>query len=84
MSEPTPRQILYALVAGGLLLVVGALVIGAAVSGLAPTWWTWVMGVTLAIASIWSALNWRKTVLVVIVAIGLFVAWSIGTLIVAS
>jgi hypothetical protein len=84
VSEPTPRQVLYALVAAGTLLVVAVLVVGAAVSGLAPVWWTWLTGATLAVVSVWCVLNWRRTGLVLISAIGLFLAWSIGTLIVAS
>ncbi len=84
MSEPTPRQVLYALVSGGFLLVVGALVTGAAVSGLVPIWWTVVMATVLAVASVWTAFNWRRTAIVLLDAIGLFLVWTIGTLIVAS
>lgn len=84
MTEPSPRQVLYALVAGGFLLVVAALVVGAAVSGLVPSWWTVATGVGVALLSIWSALNWRRTVPVLLGAIGLFVLWTIGTLIVAD
>jgi len=84
VSEPTPRQVLYALVSGGFLLVVGALVTGAAVSGLVPIWWTVVMATVLAVASVWTAFNWRRTAIVLLDAIGLFLVWTIGTLIVAS
>lgn len=84
MTEPSPRQVLYALVAGGFLLVVAGLVVGAAVSGLVPTWWTVATGAGVALLSTWSVLNWRRTAPVLSGAIGLFLIWAIGTLIVAS
>jgi hypothetical protein len=84
VSEPTPRQVLYALVAAGFLLVVLALVVAGAVSGLVPVWWTAATGIALATLSLWSALNWRRTSGVLLGSIGLFLAWTIGTLIVAS
>lgn len=83
MSEPTPRQVLYALVAGGFLLVVAVLVIGAAVAGLVPGWWTGVMAIGLFGFSIWGVVNWRRTWSLLLGSIGLFVLWTIGTLIVA-
>lgn len=82
MSEPTPRQVLYALVAGGFLLVVAVLVVSAAVAGLTPSWWTGVMGVALGTLGLWSTLNWRKTSVVLLGSIGLFAFWAIVTLIV--
>ncbi len=84
MTEPSPRQVLYALVAGGFLLVVAGLVVGAAVSGLVPTWWTVATGLGVTLLSVWSALNWRRTAPVLLGAIGLFLLWTIGTLIVAG
>jgi hypothetical protein len=84
VTEPSPRQVLYALVAGGFLAVVAILVIGAAVSGLVPVWWTTVTGVVLGATSIWAAINWRKTAIVLSASIGLFLIWTIGTLIVAT
>jgi hypothetical protein len=84
LSEPSPRQVLYGLVAGGFVLVVGVLIGGAAVAGLVPMWWT--IATTLAAVSVaaWSALNWRRTAVVLVLAIGLFLAWAIGTLILAA
>src|SRR3970282_549918 len=66
VSEPSPRQVLYALVAGGLVIVVGVLIGGAAVPCLVPLWWP--RGSSLAVISIgaWSALNWRRTAVVLI------------------
>ena len=84
MSEPSPRQVLYALVAGGFLLVVAVLVVGAAVAGLVPSWWTWATGVGVVLAGVWFALNWRRTAVVLLGAIGLFLCWTIGTLILAT
>lgn len=83
MTEPTPRQVLYALVAGGFLLVVAILVIGAAVAGLVPGWWTGVMAAGLLAFSIWGSLNWRRTWPLLMGSIGMFVLWTIGTLILA-
>jgi hypothetical protein len=83
-EEPTPRQVLYALVAAGFLVVVAILTVGAAVASLVPTWWTVVMGVFIVLAAAWMARSWRLTGPVLAVAIGLFVIWTVGTLILAS
>lgn len=84
MSDPSPRQVLYALVSGGFVLVVGILIGGAAVAGLVPLWWTIATTlVTISVAA-WSALNWRRTAVVLALAIGLFLAWAVGTLILAG
>ena len=82
MTEPTPRQVLYALVAGGFLIVTGVLVAGAATAGLAPTWWTAVLATLLVAGAAWSGLNWKKTAKVLLLAIGLFLVWAVGTLLV--
>ncbi|MGH8872592.1 MAG: hypothetical protein ACRDWS_11505 [Acidimicrobiia bacterium] len=84
MSEPSPRQVLYALVAGGFLLVVGILVIGAAVAGLVPAWWTAATGAGVMLLAFWSAFSWRRTAVVLSAAIGLFLFWAMGTLILAG
>ena len=83
MSEPSPRQVLYALVAGGFLAVVAILIVGAAVAGLVPVWWSIVMAACLLAIAIWSAINWRRTAPVLLISIGLLVIWAAGTLIVA-
>ncbi len=82
MSEPTPRQVLYALVAAGFIVVVVVLVVGSAVVGLSPTWWTVVMGMTLAGVATWSILNWRRTVPVLLISIMALIVWTVGTLLV--
>jgi hypothetical protein len=71
-------------VAGGFVVVVGVLIGGAAVAGLVPTWWT--IAATLVAISVaaWSAFNWRRTAVVLILVMGLFLAWAIGTLILAA
>jgi hypothetical protein len=84
VSDPSPRQVLYALVAGGFDVVVAVLVVGAAIAGLVPAWWTVVSSFAVVSVGAWSAFNWRRTTLVLMSAIGLFVAWTIGTLIVAD
>ena len=84
MSEPSPRQVLYALVAGGFVVVVGVLIGGAAVAGLVPGWWTIVTTLVAISVAVWSAINWRRTAVVLALAIGLFLAWAIGTLILAA
>ena len=83
MSEPTPRQVLYSLVAGGFLVVIAVLIVGGAVAGLVPAWWTATMSIILVVIGAWSFLNWRRTAPVLLMAIGLFLLWAIGTLITA-
>lgn len=83
MTEPTPRQVLYALVAAGFLLVVAVLVAGGAISGAVPVWWSVVMGVSVALSAGWMVFKWRRTGPVLLVAIGLFLVWMIGTLVAA-
>jgi len=82
--EPTPRQVLYALVAAGFLIVVVVLTIGAATAGIVPGWWSAVLGVVLASAVIWMTMSWRRTGPMLLVGIGLFMVWLVGTLILAE
>lgn len=84
MSETSPRQVLYAMVAGGFTVVVAVLVIGAAVAGLVPAWWTALIGAAVVGVGVWSAFNWRRTAPVLLGAIGLFLLWAIGTLLTAG
>lgn len=81
MTEPSPRQVLYALVAAGFVVVVIILTVGAAVAGLVPAWWSWAMAAAITAVSAWMALNWRRTGLALVLAIGLFLMWMVGTLI---
>lgn len=84
MSEPTPRQVLYALVAGGFVLVVVVLVVGGAAAGIVPTWWSASLALLIAIAATWMTQNWRRTAQLLSIGIGLFVVWMVGTLILAT
>ena len=63
------------------VLVVAALTIGAATAGLVPTWWSVTMATSIAATGIWLGINWRKTAAALLVAIGLFVVWTVGTLV---
>lgn len=81
--DPSPRQVLYALVAAGFLVVVAILTVAAAAAGLAPGWWTATMAGMLAVGTTLGVLRWRRTGLVLGVSIGLFVFWTVGTLIFA-
>ena len=80
MSEPTPRQVLYAFVAAGFVLVVAVLTVGAASAALVPSWWSLTMGVLIVATGIWIALRWRRTAVALALAIGLLVLWTVGTL----
>ncbi|MGF1618358.1 MAG: hypothetical protein ACFCU2_11235 [Acidimicrobiia bacterium] len=82
-AEPTQRQVLYALVSAGFLLVVLALTIGAAVAGLVPVPWTVAMLVATVGSGIWGGFNWTRTGPLLVVSISLFVVWTVGTLTVA-
>jgi hypothetical protein len=82
LSEPTPRQVLYALVSGGFLVVVLVLVVGAAAARLVPTWWTVAMLLATVGIGVWSAFNWHRTSRLLLASIGLFVIWTVGTLVV--
>lgn len=82
--QPTPRQVLYALVAAGFVLVVIILTIGAAMAGLVPTWWSGSLALAIVLAATWIAQSWRKTASVLLVGIGLFVVWLVGTLLLAG
>jgi hypothetical protein len=44
-------------------------------------WWTIATAVVAISVAAWSAFNWRRTAIVLVLAIGLFLAWVIGTLI---
>lgn len=82
-AGPTPRQVLYALVSAGFLLVVLALTVGAAATGLVPVPWTVTMLAATVGSGIWGGLNWTRTGGLLVVSISLFVVWAVGTLILA-
>ncbi len=82
-APPTERQVLYALVAAGFVAVVAVLVFGAAFAGLVPTWWTVLGGAATVGVGGLSALRWRETRVVLLSSILLFLAWTVGTLLVS-
>lgn len=83
-GEPTPRQVLYGLVSGGFILVVAILTVGGASAGLVPMWWSGALALGIALSATWVAANWRRTAAVLVTAIGLFLVWLVGTLILAT
>jgi hypothetical protein len=83
-EEPTPRQVLYGLVAAGFHLVVLALIVGAGVTGVVSIAWTLAMAVLWLAIIVWSAANWRRTIPVLLSAMGLFLFWAVATSLLAS
>lgn len=79
-DAPSERQVLYALVSGGFLVVVAVLVAGAAVAGLVPIWWSMVSALATLGVSLFAMARWRNTRAVLAGSIGLFIAWVVGTL----
>lgn len=84
MSEPTPRQVLYAIVSAALLFVILVLIVGAASAGLVPFWWTALGGLALLLMAIWSVFHWRRTARVLMLSIGLLAVWFAVTIVVAN
>lgn len=82
-EEPTPRQVLYAIVAGGFILIVIVLTIGGAAAGVVPQWWSAMLALASVVVAGWIGSNWRRTGYVLLIAIGLFMLWMIGTLVLA-
>lgn len=80
MTEPTERQVLYALVAAGFFAVVAVLAVVAAVVGLSPTGWSLGFGVAWVIAAWIGFSRWRRTGRLLLVSLVVFVAWAVGTL----
>ena len=84
MTEPTPRQVLYGLVAGGFFVVVLALVVGAGVTGVISLPWTLTMAALWLILAVWSVFHWRQTARVLLFSIGLFLFWAVTTVLIAN
>lgn len=82
-DDPTPRQVLYALVGGGFLSIVGLLTVGGAVARFVPIWWTAIMTLLVLGAGVWTVVRWRDTSRVLMISIGLLVLWMVGTLLLA-
>jgi len=84
VNEPTPRQVLYGLVAGSFLMVVLALMIGAGITGVVSVSWTAAMAVVWLSLAVWSVRNWRRTIPVLLMAMGLFLFWAVATLLLVN
>lgn len=82
MSEPTPREVLYALVAAGFIVITAVLIVGAGAASVVPGWWTATISLITVGVGIWVGLNWRKTGPILLLSTGLLVIWVVGTLIV--
>lgn len=72
---------LYALVAAGFLIVVAVLAAAAAAAGLVPAWWSATIAALWLAAAAVSAFRWRRTGTVLGLSIGLFIVWTVGTLV---
>ncbi|MDX1447438.1 MAG: hypothetical protein R3246_00110 [Acidimicrobiia bacterium] len=77
---PSERQVLYALVAAGWLIVVGVLAGVAAALEVSPTAWTVTFAVLWLAAVVESVRSWRRTGRLLSVALVAFVVWVAGTL----
>lgn len=82
-DAPTERQVLYALVSGGFVVVVAVLVAGAALAGLVPIWWSMTSALATLGVAVFAMARWRNTRAVLVGSIALFVAWVVGTLLLA-
>lgn len=80
MTEPTERQVLYALVSAAWFAVVATLAVVAAVVGLSPPTWSVVFAVGWVVSAALGFRQWRRTGRLVVVSVLLFVAWTVGTL----
>jgi hypothetical protein len=79
-EEPTPRQVLYGLVAVGFLVVVAILAVASA--RLAPAWWNWSVAVVWVTGAVVVALRWRRIGTALGVGVGVFVMWTVGAVVV--
>ena len=83
MTEPSERQVLYALVGLGFHLIVAVLIIGAELAGLVPRWWTMAMAGAWVAVAVLVGPRWRRTGRVLGSTILLFLGWTVGTLMLA-
>lgn len=74
------RQVLYGLVSAGFHLVVLVLILAG--RPLVPGWWSWSTAIAWLLVTITGILTWRRTARLLMMTIGLFLAWAIGTIIV--
>lgn len=74
------RQVLYGLVSAAFHLVVLVLIVAA--RSLVPGWWSWLIGVAWVLVTVTGILTWRRTARLLAMTIGLFLTWTVGTIIV--
>jgi uncharacterized membrane protein YhhN len=79
-EEPTPRQVLYGLVAAGFHLVVAILAVASARLG--PAWWNWSVAVVWVVGAVVIASRWRRIGTALTVAVGVFLMWAVGAVVV--
>lgn len=78
MSEPTERQVLYALVAAGFHVVTAVVAAAAVALGVVPAGFGVVAGVFWISSALWGAVRWRRTGPLLIVSMaGLVFAASV-------
>lgn len=80
MSEPTERQVLYALVSAAWFVVVAVLAVVAAVVGLSPVAWSIAFVVIWLAAAGIGSYHWRRTSRLLALSLLVFVVWAAGTL----
>lgn len=80
MTEPTERQVLYALVSGAWFVVVATLAVVAAVVGLSPPAWSVVFAVGWVVSAVLGFRQWRRTGRLLLLSVLVFVVWTVGTL----
>jgi hypothetical protein len=80
MSEPTERQVLYALVSFTLFVVVAVLAIAARMAGVSPPSWSVAFGVMWLVAAASGLAWWRRTGRLLSLSLAVFVVWAVGTL----
>jgi len=78
---PSPRQILYALVAAGLHIVVAVLVLAGSATGAVPGWATALLAVLWLTAAAIMAKDWQRTGRVLGLSLGVFIAWAVLSLV---
>lgn len=74
------RQVLYGLVSAAFHLVVLVLIVAA--RPLVPGWWSWLSGSAWSLVTVIGIFTWRRTARLLAMTIGLFLAWTVGTIIV--
>jgi hypothetical protein len=74
------RQVLYGLVSAAFHLVVLVLIVAA--RSLVPGWWSWLIGFAWSVVTVTGIITWRRTARLLAMTIGLFLTWTVGTIIV--